>query len=118
MRALFLAASLLAMSACSGMSKGNKFAGMRPDYQGIVEFNQWPPRPKGVAGYNLYMAEASDKPFEKINDIPVTGGRILVPYLDPGQTYFFKLSYVMADGREGKPGRPFTRKAAEAAKPK
>jgi hypothetical protein len=115
MRAILLGLGLLALGACSGINKGNKFSGERPDYQGIVEFAKWPPRPKGVAGYNLYLGESKDGSFEKINDIPVVG--ILVPYLKPGEVYYFKLAYVMADGREGKPGAAFTRKAAQAAKP-
>lgn len=114
MKKIFLAAAaLLIFSACS---EGNKYSAMRPEYGGQAEFPSWPALQKGVAGYNLYIAQAAAGPWEKINDSPITGGRMMVPYLEPGREYFFRLTSVNAAGVESRPGGAFKRKAV-ASKP-
>src|SRR5689334_24243508 len=50
--------------------------------------------PKGVVGYNLYLSAKAEGPWEKINTTPITGGRTLVPYLEPGAEYYFYLTSV------------------------
>src|SRR5258708_1554259 len=107
---------LLALGFSAGCSEANKFSAMRPEYVGQVDLPAWPPLPKGVAGYNLYLAPKADGPWEKINDIPITGGKMMVPYLEPGTDYFFRLTSVSAKGAESRPGGAFKRKAVASAK--
>jgi hypothetical protein len=114
MRKLFFMLCLLGLAA--GCAQSNKYSAMRPEYGGQVEFPQWPALPQGAAGYNLYMAAKAEGPWEKITDIPITGGRMLVPYLDPGKEYFFRLTSVAKGGAESRPGQAFKRKAVAAPK--
>lgn len=103
---LLVALSLLA-SACD--KSGNKFAMMKPDQGGIIEFPKWPPLAKGVAGYNLYIAEKAAGPFEKLNEEPITGGTMMVPHLKYGTEYCFYLTSQGENGVESKPGGVFKR---------
>jgi hypothetical protein len=112
MRKFVLAALVLGFFA--GCSEGNKYSAMRPEYGGAVEFPTWPPLAKSVAGYNLYLAPKPDGPWEKINDTPITGGKMMVPYLQPGQDYYFRLTSVGKNGMESRPGGAFKRRAAQA----
>jgi hypothetical protein len=109
MRKIALGALLL--GALLGCGKAGKFSGGERNFGAVVEFARWPAIPKGVAGYNLYMAQSSDGKFDKVNDSPITGGDIIVPDLVQGQNYFFKMTAVSSSGLEGKPGGVFTRKA-------
>lgn len=109
MRTLVLAALVLGFAA--GCSEGNKFSAMHSEYGGVVDFPTWPALAKGVAGYNLYLAPKDAGPWEKINDLPITGGRMLVPYLQPDVEYYFRLTSVSASGAESRPGGAFKRKA-------
>ena len=109
MRLLILAA--LALSLGPGCAEGGKYSMMKPEYGGQVEFPTWPPLQKGVAGYNLYVAPAAAGPWEKINDFPITGGRMMVPYLEADKEYFFRLTSTNDKGQESRPGGAFKRKA-------
>ena len=99
-----------------GCSEANKFSAMHPQYKGKVDFPTWPPLQKGVAGYNLYLAPKVEGPWEKINDLLITGGKMMVPYLEPGTEYYFRLTSVGANGRESRPGGAFKRKAESVQK--
>jgi hypothetical protein len=114
MRKLFLAAALMAVIA--GCSEGGKYSAMKPEYGGEVLFPTWPPLAKGVAGYNLYLASQAAGPWEKINDSPITGGHMLVPYLQPNTDYYFHLTSVGTNGLESRPGASFKRRAVAAKK--
>ena len=72
------------------------------------------PWPRGVAGYNLSMSEAASGDYEKINDTPVTGGNLIIPDRELGKTYYFKLSAVGTNGKEGRQGQVMLRKASPA----
>ncbi len=113
-RIAFLGLGLALLASCSS---AGKFSASKPDYRGYVEFGSWPALSRGVAGYNLYMAKESNADFDKINDLPITGGKTMIPYLDPGHTYYFKLTSVGINGMESKPGAVFKRAALAAAPP-
>lgn len=114
--ALAKAMCILAMAGITaGCGKGNKFS-MANDFRGVVEIAAWPKLSPGVAGYNLYMSEEQNGKFEKINDLPITGGKTMIPYLDPGRDYWFKLTSVGTKGGESKPGGAWKRKAVEGKK--
>src|SRR5437868_6647507 len=67
------------------------------DLMGVVELGPFPKQGPGVGGYNLYMSEKKDKDFDKINDAPVAGqSKIMVPMLDPGKDYYFRMTSVSA----------------------
>jgi len=106
----------LALALFAGCSEGTKYSAMRPEYGGQAEFPTWPPLQKGVAGYNLYLAPKPEGPWEKINDFPITGGRMLVPYLQPGTDYYFRLTSVSSSGKESRPGGAFKRRAVASKK--
>lgn len=85
------------------------------DLMGVVELGPFPKQAAGVGGYNLYLGETKDGKFEKINDAPVEGlTKIMVPMLNPGQDYFFKMTSVSSKdpSRESAPGGVFKRTAA------
>lgn len=116
MRNIFV--TLLFIAGLSACASGTKFSAMSQELGGKVEIPGWPARPQGVAGYNLYLASKPDGPWEKINSAPITGGRTMVPYLEPGHEYSFYLTSVRADGLESKPSVPFKRKAVDTAPPR
>lgn len=104
-------APLTMASSCSG---GDKFRNQR-NLLGVVELGPFPKQAAGVGGYNLYFAEKAEGPFEKINQEPVLGAtRLMVPMLDPGRDYYFRMTSVSArdTSRESAPGQVFKRKAA------
>src|SRR4051812_26010505 len=114
MRNLMLAAAAaLLFTACS---PSTKYSAMHPEYGGQVEVPSWPALAKGVAGYTLSLAPAAAGPWEKINDFPITGGRMMVPYLEPDKEYFFRLTSVSSSGAESRPGGAFKRKAVASKK--
>lgn len=109
-----LLAPLLLGSSCGG---ADKFRTSR-NLLGVVELGPFPKQSPGVGGYNLYLSEKKEGPFEKINSEPVLGfTRLMVPYLNPGQSYFFRMTSVAAKDptRESAPGQVFMRKAAAKA---
>lgn len=109
-----LAAPLLMGGSCV---EGDKFRSGQ-NLLGVVELGPFPRQPVGVGGYNLYIAKSKDGPFEKINDQPVLGySRLMVPYLNPGQAYYFRMTSVSSRDvtRESAPGQVFVRKALEKA---
>lgn len=109
MRKIFLALALLPLLyACAS---GSKYSAMRPEYGGQVEFPQWPALQAGVKGYNLYLSANGKDTWEKINDTPISGGKMMVPYLEPGVEYYFRLTSVNEKGQESRPGGAFKRKA-------
>jgi hypothetical protein len=62
---------------------------------GVVQLGPFPKTGPGVAGYYLYLSKSKDGPYEKIDGGPVGGGQsILVPMLNPGQDYYFKMTSV------------------------
>jgi hypothetical protein len=83
---------------------------------GVVQLGPFPKTAAGVAGYNLYLSSSQEGPYEKINDeLPLSGGQsILVPMLNPGQEYYFKMTSVSKKDptKESAPSAPFKRKAA------
>ena len=109
-----LAAPLLMGGSCV---EGDKFsAGV--NLLGVVELGPFPKQSVGVGGYNLYIAHSQNGPFEKINDQPVLGySRLMVPYLNPGQAYYFRMTSVSSRDatRESAPGQIFVRKAVAKA---
>jgi hypothetical protein len=112
-----LAALLLAQPFLMGGScaEGDKFRTGK-DLLGVVALGPFPKQPAGVGGYNLYIAKAQAGPWERINDQPVLGfTRLMVPYLTPDQTYYFRMSSVSArdPNKEGPPGQTFSRKAVQ-----
>jgi hypothetical protein len=106
-----LGISILLAGFLFGCNKASIYSGGPPDFGAVVELNQWPPLPKGVAGYNVYMSKTAAGKFEKINDTPVTGGKVIVPKLERGKDYFFKMTAVTAAGAESVPSRVITHKA-------
>lgn len=116
-RALCLAlvlSPLLMGGACTG---ADKFRSSR-NLLGVVELGPFPKQGPGVGGYNLYLSEKKDGPFEKINSEPVLGfSRLMVPYLNTGQTYFFRMTSVASKdvNKESAPGQVFSRKAQPKA---
>lgn len=112
--ALLMAAPLILAPSCGG---ADKFRVQR-DLLGVVELGPFPKQAPGVGGYNLYISEKKDGPFEKINDTPVLGSsRLMVPYLNVGQDYFFRMTSVSQrdSSKESAPGGVFKR-AAVASK--
>jgi hypothetical protein len=105
---------LALMALAAGCTRPDKFTVMKSDYRGRVELASWPALAKGVAGYNLYLAPKADGPWERINDQPITGGHMMVPYLEPGVEYCFRLTSVSSAGVESRPGGVFKRKATAA----
>jgi len=102
---------LLMGGACTG---ADKFRTSR-NLLGVVELGPFPKQGPGVGGYNLYLSEKKDGPFEKINSEPVLGfSRLMVPYLNPGQAYYFRMTSVAVKdpNKESAPGQVFFRKAA------
>jgi hypothetical protein len=114
MRTLAMAALVIGLLV--GCTEGNRYSAMKPEYGGQVELPTWPPLAKGVAGYNLYLAPQASGPWEKINDTPITGGHMLVPYLQPNTDYYFRLTSVSPSGLESRPGAAFKRRAVAAKK--
>jgi hypothetical protein len=117
MRKKWMLLSLLALAplamapSCSGADKFRN----QSNLMGVVELGPFPKQSPGVGGYNLYFAKKADGPFEKINEEPVAGGtRLMVPMLDPGTEYFFRMTSVSArdSSKESAPGQVFKRKAA------
>ena len=87
------------------------------DMQGVVKLGPFPAQGARVGGYNLYLAAAPAGPFKKINDEPISGGSsLMVPYLKPGQTYYFRMTSVGRDNPnlEGRPGAVFKRVAVQS----
>lgn len=85
------------------------------DYLGVVELGPFPKQGPGVGGYNLYLAEKKEGPFTKINEEPVLGfSKLMVPMLNPGQDYFFRMTSVglKDNSKESVPGGTFKRTAA------
>jgi hypothetical protein len=112
---MFLAALLVA-PLLMGVScaDGDKYRNGK-NLLGVVELGPFPKQAAGVGGYNLYIAKAKDGPFERINDQPVLGlTRLMVPYLTPGQDYYFRMTSVSSRdlNKESAPGQVFVRKAA------
>jgi hypothetical protein len=100
--------------SCAG---SDKFRG-GGNMLGIVQLGPFPKQSAAIGGYNLYLSETKDGPFDKINTEPVLGGsRLMVPYLKPGQVYYFRMTSVAAKdpSRESAPGQVFQRTAAEKA---
>ena len=96
-------------------SNGNKFRS-GANLMGVVQMGPFPKLAPKVGGYNLYIAKTKDGPFDKINDEPIVGGaRLMVPYLDPGKDYFFRMTSVSASdsSRESAPGQVFKRTAVQ-----
>lgn len=114
MRLFVMAAVVAGLSF--GCGEAGKYSMMKPEYGGQVEFPTWPPLAKGVVGYNLYVAPAAAGPWEKINDSPIAGGRMMVPYLEPDKEYFFRLTSTNDKGQESRPGGAFKRKATAKSK--
>jgi hypothetical protein len=111
---------ILALLACTPWLLGQSCSGTdryrkSQNLMGVVELGPFPKMAAGVGGYNLYIAKAMDGPFEKINDTPVLGGtRLMVPYLDPGKDYYFRMTSVSSrdKSKESPPGQVFKRQAA------
>lgn len=109
--ALMALGPLLIAPSCGGADLYRK----NRNLMGVVELGPFPALPQGVGGYNLYLATKADGPFEKINPQPVLGGsRLMVPYLNPGQEYYFRMTSVASKdpSRESPPGQVFKRTAA------
>lgn len=107
---LVLVAPFLGGATCD---KGNAYRSQK-DYLGVVELGPFPKQSAGVAGYNLYMADKKDGNFERINDTPVVGGaKLMVPMLNPGQDYYFRMTSVSQKdlSKESVPGAVFKRTA-------
>lgn len=102
---------LVVASSCGGADKFRTSKNLLA----VVELGPFPKLAAGVGGYNLYISEQPAGPFEKINDTPVLGGsRLMVPYLNEGQEYYFRMTSVSArdSSKESAPGGVFKRKAA------
>jgi len=117
MRIRWILTGLLALSplmmapSCSG---ADKFRNQR-DLMGVVELGPFPKQAAGVGGYNLYFGQKPEGSFEKINQEPVAGGtRLMVPMLDIGKDYYFRMTSVSArdTSKESAPGQVFKRTAA------
>jgi hypothetical protein len=116
MKKSFIALALLACvpwmlgSSCAGTGKYRTSANL----MGVVQLGPFPKQSAGVGGYNLYLAQANSGPFDKVNSDPIQGGaRIMIPYLVPGQDYYFRMTSVSArdSSRESAPGQVFKRTA-------
>jgi hypothetical protein len=86
------------------------------DLMGIVQLGPFPRLAPRVGGYNLYLAQSKDGPFDKINSDPILGGaRLMVPYLVPGKDYYFRMTSISAKdaSRESAPGQIFKRTALD-----
>jgi hypothetical protein len=84
---------------------------------GVVKLGPFPAQRAGVGGYNLYLSEVRTGPFEKINTDPVLGySSLMVPYLKPGQVYYFRMTAVGlgASPKESVPGPVFARTAQQS----
>lgn len=87
----------------------------KPFKEGLIKLGGWKLPAGRVAGYNIYMSEGRGHAFEKINDAPVVGKAIEVGNLEPGKTYWFRMTMVSKDAppRESKPGKAWSRKAIQ-----
>jgi hypothetical protein len=106
--------ALTPLAIAPSCSTADKFRNQR-DLLGVVELGPFPKQAAGVGGYNLYFSQKPDGPFEKINQEPVLGGtRLMVPMLNPGQDYYFRMTSVSArdNNKESAPGQVFKRTAA------
>jgi hypothetical protein len=112
---LLALAPLLIAPSCGG---ADKFRNQR-NMLGVIELGPFPKQAPGVGGYNLYMGKTKEGDFEKLNlDGPVLGhSRLMVPMLEPGKDYFFKMTSVSAKdpSKESAPGGVFKRTASEKA---
>lgn len=107
---LCLAAPFIGGASCD---KKDAFRSSK-DYLGVVELGPFPKQGPGVGGYNLYLSESKDGPFEKINETPVLGySKLMVPMLDPGKDYYFRMTSVSQKdpSKESAPGGAFKRTA-------
>jgi hypothetical protein len=107
---LVLLSPWLAGASCDG---ADKFRNSK-NFLGVVELGPFPKQAPTVGGYNLYMSEKPGGPFEKVSDQPVLGySKIMVPMLNPGQSYYFKMTSVSKGNpvRESVPSAVFVRKA-------
>jgi hypothetical protein len=118
MKKLFIAFAFLGLLpftlgvSCSNADKFRTGANL----MGVVQMGPFPKLAPKVGGYNLYIAKSKDGPFDKINDEPILGGaRLMVPYLDPGKDYYFRMTSVSAKdpSRESAPGQVFKRTARQ-----
>lgn len=103
---------VFACCLCS-CSRASLYSGGGADLGSVVEFSQWPPLAKGVAGYNIYMSEEPKGKFVQVNGSPISSGKIVIPKLEKGKDYYFQMTAVTAAGLEGKPSRVIVRKAFE-----
>jgi hypothetical protein len=97
-----------------GCSAADRYRTSTP-MMGVVQLGPFPKTAAGVAGYYLYLSKSKEGPYEKIDGGPVGGGQsILVPMLNPGQDYYFRMTSVMAKdpSKESAPSVPFKRTAA------
>jgi len=104
---------LAAWAFVASCANPGKFRG-GPDLMGVVEMGPFPKQSAGVGGYNLYISESKDGPYEKANTDPILGGtRLMVPYLVPDKEYYFRMTSVAVKDvtRESAPGQVFQRKA-------
>jgi hypothetical protein len=107
---VLLLSPFLGGATCGG---ADKFRTSK-DLLGVVELGPFPKQGPGVGGYNLYLSESKTGPFEKINAEPVLGySKIMVPRLNVGQDYFFRMTSVSAKNpeKESAPGGVFVKKA-------
>jgi hypothetical protein len=107
---LLLLSPWLGGATCGGADKFRSAKGLL----GVVELGPFPKQAPGVGGYNLYISEKKEGPFDKINDEPVAGfTKIMVPMLNSGQDYYFRMTSVSQKDptKESVPGGVFKRTA-------
>ena len=84
-----------------------------PGPEGYIQLGGWAlPKPP-VAGYNIYIAEAGAKKYEKVNDQPVVGSTIEINQLKAGKGYYIYMTQVSSQDpdKESRPGKTFKRMA-------
>jgi hypothetical protein len=107
---MVLLAPWLGGASCDG---ADKFRNSK-NFLGVVELGPFPKQGPTVGGYNLYMSEKREGPYALVSEQPVLGySKIMVPMLNPGQPYYFKMTSVSKGRpvRESVPSAVFVRKA-------
>jgi len=77
---------------------------------GEITVKGWGLPTSELKGYNLYISEAPDSGYRKLNDAPITAASYLAQGLDIGRHYWFMLTSVSNDNPpvESRPSAPWS----------
>jgi fibronectin type 3 domain-containing protein len=96
---LFLALAVLAVAPAVDRAQATP-APPAPPAQHTVNLN-WAASKSRIMGYNVYRATKSGGPYEKVTLVPVAAPHYADASVKAGNTYFYVVSCVGADKKEG-----------------